>query len=104
MYAVIASGGKQYRVSQGDRILVDRLDAEVGSTVEIDQVLLVGEEGGEPRIGTPTVEGATVKAEVVAHELGEKREAFKYNRRKRTRVRRGSRPRLTALSITEISA
>ena len=104
MYAVIVSGGKQVRVSVGDTVLVDRIDAEIGSTVEIDQVLMVGGDDGEPRIGTPTVDGAVVKAEVVDQVLGAKRDAFKYSRRKRTRVRRGSRPRQTTLSITDITA
>lgn len=103
MYAVITSGGRQYRVNEGDTIVVDRLDAEVDSTVEIDQVLLVGGDG-ETKVGSPLVEGAAVKARVVAHQLGAKRDAFKFQRRKRSRVRRGGRPAQTTLNITEISA
>ena len=102
MYAVVVSGGRQYRVSEGDTITVDRLQAEVGSTVQITDVLLVG--GDEVRIGAPHVEGASVVAEVVEHKLGEKREIFKYKRRKRYRRNRGFRPSLTTLSIQSISA
>ncbi len=105
MYAVVVTGGKQYRVAQGESITVDRLEAEVGSTIEFEQVLLVGGEGADgTKVGTPTVDGAKVTAEVVSHELGHKREAFKYTRTRRTRTRRGSRPHLTTLTIQEISA
>lgn len=102
MYAVVATGGKQYRVSEGDIITVDRLHADVGSTVEITDVLLVA--GDDLKVGTPTVDGAKVTAEVVEHKLGEKREIFKFKRRKRYRRNRGFRPSLTTLSIQSISA
>lgn len=102
MYAVVVTGGKQYRVSEGDTITVDRLSADVGSTVEIDDVLLVG--GDELKVGTPTVAGAKVVAEIVEHKLGDKREIFKFKRRKRYRRNRGFRPSLTTLSIQSISA
>ena len=102
MYAVVVTGGKQYRVSEGDTITVDRLSADVGSTVEIADVLLVG--GDELKVGTPTVDGAKVVAEVVEHKLGDKREVFKYKSRKRYRRNRGFRPSLTTLSIQSISA
>lgn len=104
MYAVVVSGGRQYRVSEGDSITVDRLVAEVGSTIELKQVLMIGGEGVEPRVGTPSVEGALVKADVIAHVLGEKRESFRFTRTRRTRVRRGFRPSHTTLTITAISA
>lgn len=102
MYAIIISGGKQYRVAQGDSLTVDRIDAEVGSTIELGPVLLVG--GDSPRIGAPVVDGASVTAQVVAHELGEKREIFKYRRTRRYRRNRGFRPSLTTLSIQSITA
>lgn len=102
MYAVVATSGKQYRVSEGDTIQIDRLDAEAGSTVELDQVLLIG--GDEVKVGSPTVAGAKVVAQVVSHELGEKREIFKYKRRQRYRRNRGFRPSLTTLEIKSISA
>ena len=105
MYAVVVTGGKQYRVAQGESITVDRLDAAVGSTIELDQVLLVGGEGCESTlVGSTTLEGAKVTAEVVSHDLGEKRETFKYRRTRRSRVRRGSRPHQTTLTIQGISA
>lgn len=102
MYAVVVTGGKQYRVSEGDTIIVDRLQADVGSTIEISDVLLVGGDG--LKIGTPTVQGARVTAQVVSHVLGEKREIFKYRRTRRYRRNRGFRPSLTTLSIQSISA
>jgi len=105
MYAVVVSGGKQHKVSQGDTLVVDRLDAEVGSAIELGPVLLVGGEGCDgTRIGTPGVEGAKVTATVVSHDLGEKKETFKYRRTRSSRVSRGFRASLTTLSITEISA
>ncbi|MDP6934136.1 MAG: 50S ribosomal protein L21 [Myxococcota bacterium] len=102
MYAIVAVGGKQYRVNEGTTFTVDRVDAEVGSTLELAQVLAIG--GDEPRVGTPVVENAKVQAEVLAHPLGTKREAFKYRRTRRSRVSRGSRPRQTTLRVTAISA
>lgn len=102
MYAIVVSGGKQYRVAEGDTLTVDRLDAEVGSTVQLGPVLLVG--GDEPRVGAPAVEGASVTAQVLAHELGEKREIFQYRRTRRYRRNRGFRPSLTTLSIQTITA
>lgn len=102
MYAVVIAGSKQYKVSEGDTIVVDRLDADVGSSVTLDQVLLVG--GGEVKVGAPTVAGAAVKAEVVDHHLGEKRSTFRYTRTRRSRVLNGFRPSLTTLRVTSISA
>lgn len=102
MYAVVATSGKQFKVSEGDTIIVDRIEAEVGSTVTLDQVLLVG--GDTVRVGSPTVAGASVSAEVVDHHLGEKRVTFKYRRTRRTRVLNGFRPSMTTLRVTAISA
>ena len=101
-YAVVVSGGRQFKVSEGDTIIVDRLGADVGSTVTLDQVLLVG--GGMTRVGTPVVEGASVEAEVIDHHLGEKRSTFRYMRTRRRRVLNGFRPSLTTLHIKTISA
>lgn len=102
MYAVLVSGGKQYKVSQGDTVTVDRLEAEVGSSVEIDQVLMIG--GETLKIGSPTVDGARVTAEVVSHDLGEKRITFKWRRTRRFRRLVGFRPSHTTLRITGITA
>lgn len=102
MYAIVATSGKQYRVEQGGKITVDRIDAEVGAEITFDQVLLVG--GESTQVGSPTVKGATVTAKIVAHEQGDKVITFKYVHRRRTRVRRGFRASLTTLQITEIKA
>lgn len=102
-YAVIATGGKQYRVQVGDKLTVERLTAEAGSDITLDQVLLVGG-NGETRIGTPVVEGATVTATVDEHDRGEKIVVFKFKKRKRYRRRTGHRQALTRLTITGISA
>ena len=104
MYAVIVTGGQQYRVSEGDTITVKNLAAEAGSTITLDRVLMVGGEGTDTRIGTPVLDGASVTAQVVSHQKGEKRDIFKYERRKRYRKQRGFRPHETTLSITGISA
>lgn len=101
-YAVIATGGKQYRVAVGDVISVERLDAEVGSSVTIDQVLMIGGEGAAT-IGTPVVAGASVSADVVDNIRGEKIVVFKYKPKKRYRRRTGHRQALTRLAITGIS-
>jgi len=102
-YAVIATGGKQYRVKVGDRIDVERLGAEAGSDVTLDQVLLVGG-NGETKIGTPVVDGASVTARVDEHARGEKIIVFKFKAKKRYRRRTGHRQALTRLTITGISA
>lgn len=101
MYAVVAASGKQFKVAEGDTITVDRLASEVGSSITLDQVLLVG--GDSVRVGSPTVPGASVTAEVVSHSLGEKRSTFKWMRTRRSRVLNGFRPSLTTLRITAIS-
>lgn len=101
-YAVIATGGKQYRVKVGDHITVERLHVDTGSEITIDQVLLVGGDGST-RIGTPVVEGARVEATVDAQYRGEKLVIFKYKAKKRYRRRTGHRQEQTRLTITGIS-
>ena len=101
MYAVIATGGKQYRVSQGDTIDVEKLPVEVGSVVTFDQVLLVGTEA-ETKIGRPTVAGATVVAKVVENGRAPKVLVFKIKRRKNYRRKQGHRQAFTRLSIQGI--
>ncbi len=103
MVAVVATSGRQLKVSEGDTVQIDRLAAEVGSTVELDRVLVLHTDDGAV-FGRPCVEGAKVVAEVVAHTLGKKRDIFKYRRTRRTRRRGGFRPRMTTLRITQISA
>src|SRR5205823_8379468 len=80
MYAVVETGGKQYKVAPGDSLQVELLPAEVGATVELDRVLLVGD-GDAVQLGQPTVAGARVVAEVVAHEKGDKIIVFRYKRK-----------------------
>ena len=99
MFAVIKTGGKQYRVVSGDVIKVEKLEAEAGATIALDQVLMVGD-----TIGTPLVAGATVSAEVIAQDRGPKIIVFKKKRRQNYRRKNGHRQDLTVLRITEISA
>jgi large subunit ribosomal protein L21 len=101
MYAVVESGGQQHRVSEGDTLTIKRLEADVGSTIQLNQVLLVGGDGAA-QIGAPTVPGAVVSAEIVSHDRGTKRDIFKYRRRKRYRVGNGFRPAETTITITGI--
>jgi large subunit ribosomal protein L21 len=103
MYAVVKSGGRQFRVAKGDKLQVDRLDVEVGADHLLDQVLMVGE-GEKVNVGTPTIKGAVVKTKVLSHDRGEKLVGFKYRPRKRYRKRMGFRSSLTTLEITAIEA
>jgi len=102
MYAVIRTGGKQYRVAEGDRIQIEKLDASVGDTVNFEEVLLV-DDGSATQVGTPLLNGATVSGEVVSQGKGEKIIVFKYKPRKGYRRRTGHRQLLTDVSITGIS-
>lgn len=102
MYAVIESGGKQYRVELGMHIQVDRLDVDPGQTIEFERVLLVAD-GEEAFIGRPVVEGAVVSADVVRQERGKKIIVFKYRPKARRRVKKGHRSELTTLRIADIS-
>lgn len=101
MYAVIRTGGKQYRVASGQKIRVESLAAEVGSQVTIDQVLCVGDDTGV-RVGTPLIEGAAVKATVVAQGRHPKVKIFKMRRRKHFQKRAGHRQNFTVLQIDAI--
>ncbi|HEX6489204.1 MAG TPA: 50S ribosomal protein L21 [Candidatus Dormibacteraeota bacterium] len=103
MSAVIVSGGKQYRVAPGDRILVDRLQVEPGAEVKLEHVLLL-DDGDEVQVGRPLVEGASLAARVLGHERGPKIEVLRYKSKKRVRVHRGARADLTALEILDPSA
>ncbi|HZR02910.1 MAG TPA: 50S ribosomal protein L21 [Burkholderiales bacterium] len=103
MYAVIKTGGKQYRVSAGEKLRVESLPAEVGTEVTLDQVLMVSD-GENVTMGAPLVAGATVKATVVAHGRGEKIKIFKMRRRKHYRKTQGHRQNYTELQISGISA
>jgi large subunit ribosomal protein L21 len=100
MFAVIKTGGKQYRVAPEDVIRIDRVDGEPGKVVSFGEVLVVG--GETPSIGAPTVAGATVAGEVLAHERGDKVIAFKKRRRKNSRRKRGYRHEFSLVRNTEI--
>ena len=102
MYAVVKTGGKQYRVSAGDKLRIEKLLSAVGSEVVLDQVLLVGN-GDALRVGTPVVKGASVKAKVVSHGLGEKVMIFKLRRRKNSKRHQGHRQGYTEIQITGIT-
>jgi large subunit ribosomal protein L21 len=104
MYAVIRTGGKQYRVAKDDVITVETVPAEAGASVTLDEVLLVGGEGATTTVGTPMVAGAAVTAEVVEHKLGDKVLIFKKRRRHNYRRKNGHRQPLTVLKITGITA
>ena len=103
MYAIVATSGKQFRVSEGDRIVVDRVSANVGQTVRLDSVLMLG---GDDRalVGTPFVRGAEVEATVVSHRAGDKVIVFKFEARKRKRRKTGHRQQLSELRIGAIRA
>ncbi len=101
MYAVIRTGGKQYRVSEGDVLRVERLPADVGETVELDDVLMVGE-GSEAAVGAPRVEGSRVEAEVLEQERRRKVHVTKFKRRKSYHRQHGHRQPYTQIKITGI--
>jgi large subunit ribosomal protein L21 len=102
MYAVIETGGKQYRVEVGTELEVELLDVEPGKTITLDRVLLVADES-DSSIGRPLVEGAEVSAEVVRQTRGEKLISFKYRPKARSRVKKGHRQELTVLRINDIT-
>ncbi|MDI3325229.1 50S ribosomal protein L21 [Pontibacterium granulatum] len=103
MYAVIVSGGKQYRVQEGQTLKLEKLAAEQGANVEFDRVLLVGN-GDDIKVGAPVVEGAKVTAEVVEHGRGKKVQILKFKRRKHHMKRQGHRQWYTEVKITGINA
>ena len=100
MYAIIATGGKQYRVSEGDVIYIEKIDAQVDSTVSFD-VLLIGNDG-DVKIGTPVVEGVKVEGKVVGQIRGEKIVVYKYKSKKNYRRKQGHRQPYTKVEITKI--
>ena len=100
MYAVFKTGGKQYRVAQGDKVRVEKLPGNVGDAVTFADVLLIG--GDAVKIGRPTLSGAKVEAKIVAQDRGKKVVVFKFRRRKNYRRKNGHRQPFTALEITGI--
>jgi large subunit ribosomal protein L21 len=103
MYAVIKTGGKQYKVAKNDVIVIEKLTAETGTSVEFTDVLVVGGEGGT-RVGAPTVDGARVTGTVLSQQRGEKVIVFKKRRRKNSRRKNGHRQSQTVVRISDIVA
>ena len=103
MYAVIATGGKQYRVASGAKLKIEQVAADVGSEIVIDQVLMVAD-GDNVALGTPLVAGASVTAKVVSHGRGDKVHIFKMRRRKHYRKSQGHRQTFTELEIGAVTA
>jgi large subunit ribosomal protein L21 len=103
MYAVLETGSKQYRVAAGDTLEIERLETEAGKPFTFDRVLLVNNDG-RLSVGTPTVDGARVVADVIAHKRGEKKLTFKMKRRKGYHKTIGHRQELTVVKITAINA
>jgi len=103
MYAVVKTGGKQYRVSAGEKLRIERIPAGIGQEIMLDQVLLVAD-GAAVKMGAPLVTGAKVKAKVLAHGRGEKVKIFKLRRRKHYRRTQGHRQNYTEIEILGIAA
>ena len=103
MYAVFATGGKQYRATTGDILKIEKLDAEKGTTVQLEQVLMVGE-GEDVKVGTPYLKGGKVTATVVEHGRGDKIKILKFKRRKHHMKTMGHRQDFTRIEITGIAA
>jgi large subunit ribosomal protein L21 len=102
-YAIIETGGKQYRVAVGDRLSIEKLPSDAGSELTFDRVLMVGGDGA-PRVGTPVIAGASVSATIEEQYRGAKIVVFKYKPKKRYRRRTGHRQALTRVAITAINA
>ncbi|AVI61653.1 50S ribosomal protein L21 [Halomonas sp. M1] len=103
MYAVIKSGGKQYRVKEGQTLKLEKIEVATGETIEFDEVLLVAD-GDDVNIGAPFIGGAKVSAEIVSHGRGDKVTIIKFRRRKHSMKRQGHRQWFTEVKITGISA
>ncbi len=102
MYAIIEAGGKQFRVQEGNKLVVDRMDVKAGQEVTFDRVIMIG--GESTKIGAPLVEGASVVAKVIEHFRGEKIRVFKKRRRKGSMRTQGHRQDYTALTVTAVNA
>jgi len=103
MYAVIKTGGKQYRVAPGEKLKIEQIPADIGSEIVLDQILMVSD-GEAVTVGTPLVSGATVTATVVSHGRGDKVQIFKMRRRKHYQKHQGHRQNYTELRIDTIAA
>ncbi len=101
MYAVVRTGGKQYRVAQGDRLHIEKIEGNVGDAITLGEVLMIG--GDSPKIGAPLLTGAKVEAKIVEQGRGEKIIVFKFRRRKNYRRKTGHRQPFSAIEITSIN-
>lgn len=104
MYAVIKTGGKQYRVEEGESLKVEKIDLELGKTVELEVLMIADEEGKDVKVGTPTLKGAKVTAKVLEQGRAKKVEVVKYKPKSRYTRRNGHRQPFTKIEITKISA
>ena len=103
MYAVVKSGGKQYRLQQGQTVKLEKLDVEVGETIKLDKVLMVTDEKGNVEIGAPLLDSATVEAKVLSQGRHKKVKIFKFRRRKHSMKQMGHRQYFTEIEITKIA-
>ncbi len=103
MYAVIATGGKQYKVTKGETLRVEKLVGDEGSTVKLENVLMVAD-GDKVSVGTPALDKATVTVKIMAHGRGKKVEIIKFRRRKHSRSQMGHRQSYTEIEVTDIKA
>lgn len=103
MYAIVETGGKQYKIREGEVLRVEKLDGDIGEPVTFDKVLMVGRED-DVQIGTPLLDGVMVRGRIVTQEKARKVLVFKYRRRKRYRLKKGHRQQLTAVRIDAIEA
>ena len=105
MFAIIKTGGKQYKVSEGSRLSVEKLEREIGAEFDFEEVLLIGDgKAEEIKIGAPLVEGAKVRARVLEHAKGDKKIVFKYTRKTRYKKKKGHRQPYTKVEILKITA
>ena len=102
MFAVIETGGKQYRVSPGQKLKIEKLEKQIGDAFHFDRVLLVAPENGDTKVGAPYVSGATVEAKVIDQDRHEKKIVFRYHSKTRYRKKKGHRQPLTEVRITGI--
>jgi len=102
MYAIIETGGKQYRVAEGQKLSIEKLAAEEGKTIDFDRVLMAGE-GANVKVGTPLIAGAKVTAEIIKHGRGKKVRILKFRRRKHHMKQQGHRQDFTQVKITKVS-
>ncbi len=103
MYAIVKSGGKQYKAAKDDVLIVERIDGEPGQAIELSEVLLVVD-GEKTTVGAPLVKGASVKGEIVRHAQGKKINGFNYKPKKNVRKRWGARPQQTFVKVTDVVA